>query len=940
MKCLLGLLAGPLLLLNVAATAPGQSALDGFDPNANGGVRVIVVQPDGKTLIGGYFTTLAPNGGTTVARSYIARLNPDGTLDAAFNPSADGPVLSIAVQADGKVVAGGDFTNIGGQSRHHLARVDGTTGLADSFDPGPNGAVRAVAVQADGKILAGGSFSNVGGVERPCIARFDGTTGLLDSFDPRAENVVFSIVLQADGKILVGGSFINIGGEMRRGIARLDPTTGHADPFDPSVKAGGFPPDDVYAIAVQADGKILMGGSFINVGGHDRINIARVDPMTGEPDSFNPSANEIVYAIAVQADGKILASGNFTSIGGQPRNYIARLSPVTGIPDSFDPNPSGGVVPAIAVQADGKILAGGYFTALAPNGGTPVTRNQIARLEIDGRLDQTLNPDVVGGSFDSVFATAVQADGKIVIGGNFRSVSGVARNFIARLNTDGTLDPGFNPNASDRVISIAVQEDGKVLVGGWFMSIGGQMRSRIARLDATTGLPDSFDPNANYHVNAIATQADGKILVGGEFFGANSIGGQTRNGIARLDPATGLADSFDPNAKDRVNSIAVQADGKILVSGYFLGSNAIGGQIRNSIARLDPATGLADSFDPNAGNFVDAVAVQGDGKVLAGGSFTFIGGQARNRIARLDATTGLPDSWNPNAGNVLFTIVVQSDGRILVGGNYFNIIGGQQRTYIARLDATTGLADPFNPIPNGPVYSIGVQPDGKVLAGGAFGSIGGQMRNRFARLSSDTAVLQDLVVTPTAITWMRSGSGPQFTRVFFELSTDNVNYTPLGGGTPSASNWTRTGLNLPTGQNIYIRARGYYRTGYHNASESTTEYVRNAFLTVPGTLGNISTRLRVSDGDSALIGGMIATGTANKKVIIRAIGPSLTGFGVPGALENPTLDLFQGSTLLSSNDDWRQSLQQTEIQNSGLAPGTDAESAIIATLTPNQNYTA
>ena len=108
----------------------------------------------------------------------------------------------------------------------------------------------------------------------------------------------------------------------------------------------------------------------------------------------------------------------------------------------------------------------------------------------------------------------------------------------------------------------------------------------------------------------------------------------------------------------------------------------------------------------------------------------------------------------------------------------------------------------------------------------------------------------------------------------------------------------------------------------------------------PGTLGNISTRLRVLSGDNALIGGLIATGTAGKRVIIRAIGPSLTAFGVPGALSNPTLDLFQGSTLLFSNDDWQTSTQQAEIAASGLAPSNTAESAIIWTLTPNQNYTA
>ena len=77
-----------------------------------------------------------------------------------------------------------------------------------------------------------------------------------------------------------------------------------------------------------------------------------------------------------------------------------------------------------------------------------MTRNRIARLETDGRLDQTLNLSAVGGY---VVATAVQPDGKILIGGNFTTVLGVARNNIARLNTDGTLDTAFDPNATSAV---------------------------------------------------------------------------------------------------------------------------------------------------------------------------------------------------------------------------------------------------------------------------------------------------------------------------------------------------------------------------------------------------------------------------------------------------------------------------------------------------------
>ena len=777
-----------LAIVGVATAVRGQSALDGFDPNANGTVVVVVVvQPDGKILIGGDFTTLSPNGGAPVTRNRIARLNPDGTLDTVFNPNANGIVRSIALQADGKILVGGSFNganSIGGQTRNRIARLDATTGQADSFNPNAAGEVDVIAVQGDGKIVVGGDFNganSIGGQTRNRIARLDATTGLADSFDPNANGNVRSIAVQGDGKILVGGDFNganSIGGQVRNYIARLDPTTGLTDSFDPN--ANNF----VQSIAVQADGKILVGGGFNSansIGGQTRNFIARLDATTGQADSFNPNAVGEVDVIAVQGDGKILAGGTFngaSSIGGQTRNRIARLDAMTGQADSFDPNANMFGVYTIAVEADGKILAGGDFTSLSPDGGGAVTRNHIARLETDGRLDRTLNLSAVGGQ---VNATAVQPDGKILIGGSFTTVLGVTRNNIARLNTDGTLDSVFNPNANGEVLSIAVQTDGKILEGGAFSSIGGQTRNYIARLDGTTGLADSFDPNAGFAVVSIAVQADGKVIAGGAF---PFIGGQVRSRIARLDAATGLADSFNPNANGIVRSIAVQADGKILAGGFFNGANSIGGGTRNYIARLDPTTGLTDTFDPNANAVVYSIMVQGDGKILAGGDFSSIGGQTRNHIARLDATTGLADTFDPNANG-------------------------------------------------GTVLSIAVQADGKVLAGGDFTTIGGQTRNRFARLSNDTAALQNLAVTQTTITWIRGGSSPQFTRVTFESSTDNVTYTPLGNGMASGSNWTLTGLNLPTGQNFYIRARGYYHSGVNTGSESITESVRNAFLSVP-----------------------------------------------------------------------------------------------------------
>ncbi|HKP05194.1 MAG TPA: hypothetical protein VJU77_17725 [Chthoniobacterales bacterium] len=316
-----------LLVLLLSSQVRAQSALDGFDPNPNSSIDVIVVQPDGKILIGGSFTTLSPNGGPTVTRNHIARLNADGTLDSAFNPNANDSVICIALQADGKILVGGYFESnfgeptIGGQIRNFIARLDPITGLADSFNPNANFYVYSIAVQPDGRILAGGSFGVIGGQSRSGIARLDPTTGLADSFAPGPSGSgVHSIALQEDGKILVAGIFFAMGGQSRKYIARLDATTGLADSFNPN------PSSFVQSMAVQPDGKILVVGMFSganSIGGQSRNYIARLDPITGLADSFNPNANDYTYSIAVQADGKVLVGGFFITVGGQTRHHIA-----------------------------------------------------------------------------------------------------------------------------------------------------------------------------------------------------------------------------------------------------------------------------------------------------------------------------------------------------------------------------------------------------------------------------------------------------------------------------------------------------------------------------------------------------------------------------------------------------------------------------------------
>jgi hypothetical protein len=185
----------------------------------------------------------------------------------------------------------------------------------------------------------------------------------------------------------------------------------------------------------------------------------------------------------------------------------------------------------------------------------------------------------------------------------------------------------------------------------------------------------------------------------------------------------------------------------------------------------------------------------------------------------------------------------------------------------------------------------------------------------------------------TSFTISTTGPTPTPTPSTTPIATPTPTPTPVATPTPTPSSTPPVSTPTPT-------PTPPIATPTPTPIASPTPTATSTPTATPGTLANISTRLRVLGGDNVLIGGMIATGTADKRVILRAIGPSLTGLGVPGALPDPTLELFQGSTLLMSNDDWQNSGQQAEIAASGFAPGDAAESAIIWDLIPGQGYTA
>ena len=210
---------------------------------------------------------------------------------------------------------------------------------------------------------------------------------------------------------------------------------------------------------------------------------------------------------------------------------------------------------------------------------------------------------------------------------------------------------------------------------------------------------------------------------------STNIGGQTRNLIAALDAATGLATAWDPSANNLVWTLAVSG-GTVYVGGDF---TSIGGQTRNRIAALDATAGLATAWDPNADNTVFTLAVSG-GTVYAGGDFTSIGGQTRNRIAGARRHHWPGHRLGPERKRDTVLTLAVSGSTVYAGGD-FNSIGGQTRNLIAALDATTGLATAWDPNANGTVRTLAVS-GSTVYAGGQFNSIGGQTRNRIAALDA------------------------------------------------------------------------------------------------------------------------------------------------------------------------------------------------------------
>jgi uncharacterized delta-60 repeat protein len=841
-----------------------------FDPGVGPDLAVTAVaaQRDGKIIIGGLFNKVSGD-----PRRGIARLNLDGKIDTTFAAtSIAGTVRSIVIQADDKILIGGDIVSVNGVSRPGIARLNVDGSLDESFDPGSgaNGGVLSLALQPDGKIIAGGNFTTFDGIGRPRITRLltNGDNDLNINFGTGANDTIAAVASQFDRKIVLGGDFTEVNGFPRNRFARLfggsvigagrvefflsEYRVGENDGLVRLVvKRSGGTDSTATASFVFSDETATSGSDYRGTNGTitfgpgesaqeivlrilddnlaEEIETALVTltDVTGASIGRQPLARvEIVSDDAVfsfsqpdyfvnegiaggSATIRVIREGDLTfpvtvtvatadGTATSPADYSAGTSQLIFTPGETiktllipivdDNQGEGNETVELSLQVSGgSALPGlanailviedndfhpGFLTFTGPEIFVSET-NKIVTLAVV-RTSGTQGPASV--RVDSVQLTASEGTDYIGIHTNLTFTDGQGTNFIQlQIENDetveatelfelrlsnatggalgnnsaltvgiadddtgpGSLDMTFNTGAGpDGVIyAMDLQPDGKVVIGGVFENVNDTNANHVARLLPNGLLDGSFSIGVGPDniVRGVALDRDGNISIGGAFRTFNAIdmlyfARVTTNGF--LDSSmTGR-----PGLNATVLDVTAQPDGQTLIGGQFTAPVAYLGRVSGS-GQMDV------SFNPATGANGEVVDIQraSDGKVVVGGDFTTMGGQPRGRVARLlsDGRLDLEFNTSVGANDTVRAVFPLPGGQILIGGD-FTQVNGQNVPYLARLNAD-GSVDPLfgGDAFDGRVNAIDVYPDGRIVVGGEFSSVGAAFRKGLVRLTKD-----------------------------------------------------------------------------------------------------------------------------------------------------------------------------------------------------------
>lgn len=679
---------------------------------------------------------------STVAIAQSPAPLPRPDLDLVTN----GTVMALLRLADGSRIVGGRFSSVNGTPRLNLAKLrpDGT--LDPDWNPAPDREVYALADDGAGHVYVGGWFYAIGGQTRDNLARIDaGGNGAADpAWDPAPSSFVYALDVDAAGRVYVGGQFDTIGGQTRSHLARLSASgSGAADPaWNPA------PDGNVLVLARDASGALYAGGAFFEVAGQQRRALARFADDGTLDGAWDAAVTGGSVRALAYGSGALYVGGEFTGIGGQGLRHLARLASNGTLDAAWNPAPDR-AVDTLAVDASGAVYAAGPFSAI---GGQP--RSLLARLIGSGAADPAWNPAPNGS-----VAVLSPSGGAIDVGGRFFTIGGGYRLGLATLDTTAAA-VGAGPDVESPAsgTTMLLRRPYGLLVGGQFLKADGRLTPYALRLGSdgsidTTPHPDDAilaliaasigEPGpltVSGLLRAVVALPDGSFVFGGSF---TSVGGVPRQYLAKLRADGTLDPVFNPSANSGVYALAVDAAGHVYAGGRF---TSVGGQPRERLVKLDGVSGAVDPiWNPGADDEVGALAVDTSSHVYAGGAFTAAGGQARNRLVKLDGGgSGSADAaWNPGADRYVRALAVDGAGHVYAGGD-FATIGGVARERIARLDGGSGAVDPaWNPGADDDVRALAAAPGGLIYAGGDFAVIGGLPRRGLAALAGSDVLFAD-----------------------------------------------------------------------------------------------------------------------------------------------------------------------------------------------------
>ena len=431
-------------------------------------------------------------------------------------------------------------TDYGSQMKPQVATVP-----SNQAHPGTDGNVWDLAVLPDDSTILVGEFTTYNGTSRNCIAKALAGGAIDSTFLPQGttganDGVISTLGLLGDGsgRMMIGGSFNHYNGNLRKFIGRLN-ANGQPDPtFQPPQDPDG----SIWALAVLTNNQVLIAGDFENIGTTRRAHIARLNSNGSLDTRFDPGLNEpddTIWSLAVQPDGKILIGGQFLTLGGATLGGLARLNSDGTADTNFNANLNLGVngtVYSVAVQNGSSIVIGGEFTQVGVE-----QRTRIARLNADGTVDDSFQSGI--GADDTIYNISAQPDGSMYVGGIFGSYNGTHRLGFTRLYADGTVDTTFMDTAYNQfaglhrrffdqpndprpfVYTSQVLPSGNVVIGGGFKQVGGGQVNQNTRWD-----PDYPYPTVDPHLlnepkdrGGVRNRSNFARLVGGSTPGPGNI---------------------------------------------------------------------------------------------------------------------------------------------------------------------------------------------------------------------------------------------------------------------------------------------------------------------------------------------------------------------------------------------------------------------------------